>query len=88
MNFFNELSKRWSADSPTFFKKLIKLGAWLVATGIGLIAVPAGIESIITKEVSFDFSLLIKIASYMILSGSIISVVAKLPADDPKQLNK
>lgn len=88
MDFFTELSKRWTANSPTFFKKLIKFGAWLTATGLGLIAVPAGLEEIIPKEVNFDLSLLLKIASYMVLSGLIISVVAKLPADNPDEIKK
>jgi len=86
MNFFTELTKRWSADSPAFFKKLMTFGTWLVSTGVALTAVPATLEEMIPKEVNFDLSLLVTISSYMVLSGVILSIVAKLPADDPEQL--
>lgn len=90
INFWTEWSNRWTANSPIFFKKLISLGAWLTATGIGLIGVPAGLEQIIPDTANFDLSLLAKIASYMVLAGLIISVVAKLPVKDPdySQLDK
>lgn len=83
MKFLTELSNRWSANSPLFFKKLISFGAWLTATGIGLIGVPAALEQIIPKTANFDLSLLGTISSYMILAGLVISVVAKLPVKDP-----
>lgn len=86
MNFFTELSKRWTEGSPKFFKKLISFGAWLTATGLGLIAIPAGLTELIPKDVNFDLSLLSKIASYLVLAGLIISVVAKLPVSDTKNI--
>lgn len=83
MNFFTELSNRWTANSPNFFKKLISFGAWLTATGIGLIGVPAALQQIIPKTANFDLSLLGTISSYMVLAGLIVSVIAKLPVKDP-----
>lgn len=88
MNFFTELSNRWTESSPKFFKKLISFGAWLTATGLGLIGIPAGLTEIIPTAVDFDLSLLGKIASYMVLAGLIISVVAKLPVKDPENLDQ
>jgi len=85
-NFLNELWNRWTETSPKFFKKLIAFGAWLTAAGGGLIGIPAALTAIIPKEVNFDLSLLGTIASYMVLAGLIISVVAKLPVNDTKKL--
>lgn len=86
MNFLKELSNRWTEGSPKFFKKLISFGAWLTATGLGLIGIPAGLTELIPEDVNFDLSLLGTISSYMILAGLIISVVAKLPVSDPEKL--
>lgn len=87
MNFLKELSIRWTEGSPKFFKTLISIGAWLTATGLGLIGIPAGLTELIPKEVNFDLSLLGTISSYMVLAGLIVSVVAKLPVSDPKELD-
>lgn len=86
MKFLIELSNRWTEGSPKFFKTLISFGAWLTATGLGLIGIPAALTELIPKEVNFDLSLLSQISSYMILAGLIISVVAKLPVKDPEKL--
>lgn len=87
MNFFTELSARWSATAPTFFKTVQKIGGWLLATGLGLIAVPATIETML-PEFDFDLSLLGTISSYMVLAGVIINVVAKLPVSDVNDIKK
>ena len=36
-----EINKRWNADTPMFFKKVIHLGIIVVLIGGGLISVPA-----------------------------------------------
>ena len=87
MNFFTELSARWTASAPTFFKKVQSIGIWLLSTGLALIAVPATIEQML-PEFDFDLSLLGSIASYMVLAGVIINVVAKLPVKDVDVLKK
>ena len=87
MNFFTELSARWSASAPTFFKKVQAIGVWLLGTGLGLIAVPATIEQMLPNW-DFDLSLLGSIASYIVLAGVIINVVAKLPVKDTDVLKK
>lgn len=85
MNFFTETLIRLKAESPSYFNKARKMGDWLSATGIGLVGVPAAIEQI-APQFDFDLSLLIKIASYMILAGIIINRMAKLPVSDPDVL--
>lgn len=81
MNFFTELSKRFSASAPAFFKKVQSIGNWLTVTGLGLVGVPAALEQVLPNT-NFDLTLLGTIASYMVLSGIIINVVAKLPVTD------
>lgn len=88
MNFFTELSERWTANSPKFFKKLISFGAYLTATGIGLFGIPVALQELVPKEFTFDLTLLGTIASYMVLAGLIISVVAKLPVKDTDDINE
>lgn len=87
MDFFTELSARWAASAPSFFKTVQKIGGWLLATGLGLIGVPAAIEQILPSY-DFDLSLLGSIASYMVLAGVIVNVVAKLPVKDTDVLKK
>lgn len=85
MNFFSEFAARWSASAPSFFHKIQDIAAWLVATGLALIGVPAIIEKLVPGY-NFDLSLLGTIASYMILAGTIAGVVAKLPVKDVKDI--
>ena len=85
MDFFKETLVRLKAESPSYFNKARKFGDWLSATGLGLVGVPAAIEQI-APQFDFDLSLLMQIASYMILSGIIINRMAKLPVSDPEVL--
>lgn len=77
MNFIKELSERWTQDSPAFFKKLQKFGAWLMGVGLGLFGVPATVEA--TMKVNFDLSFIATIAGYFFVIGLVLTVVAKLP---------
>lgn len=86
MTFFKELSERWTANSPTFFKKLSAFGAYLSATGAGLVGIPSALNAIVDTDM--NISILGTIASYMVLAGLIIAVVSKLPVKDPEQLPK
>lgn len=87
MNFFTELQSRWSASAPAFFKTVQNIGTWLFGTGLGLVGVPAAIEQILPSY-DFDLSLLGSIASYMVLAGVIINVIAKLPVKDTSEIKK
>lgn len=85
MNFFTELSNRWSANSPKFFKKLSAFGAYLSATGTALIGIPAALNA--TVDTDMNLSLLGTISSYMVLAGLIIAAVSNLPVKDPDYQN-
>jgi len=87
MAFLTELSSRWTATAPAFFKKVQKIGNWLTATGLGLVGVPAAIEQMLPST-DFNLSLLGSIASYMVLAGIVINVVAKLPVTDSVEIKK
>lgn len=92
MNFFTELSKRWNQDSPAFFDKLKSFGIWLTATGIAIVGVPAAYNALIgplnIDTSSFDLSLLTRIASYMILAGTVITAVSKTTVKNPNIIKK
>lgn len=81
INFWTELSNRWSKTSPVFFKKFQAFGAWCTATGGALIGVPAALNA--TVETTIDLSVMLRIASYLVLAGLVISAMSKLPVKDP-----
>lgn len=56
--FLIELKNRLSQEAPKFQKKLISFGKWLLATGLALIALPAGYEALVPNagiEKVFNF---------------------------------
>lgn len=81
MNFFTELKNRITLESPKFFKQWQKVGAWLYKAGFALIGVPAGFQALV-PDANIDLSLLLKIASYMVLAGLIIRGMAALPVQN------
>ena len=81
INFFQELSNRWTSTSPIFFKKLTSFGGWLTATGTALVGVPAALNAVVKTDM--NLAILGTISSYMVLAGIIIAVVSKLPVKDP-----
>lgn len=93
MNFWTELLTRWALDTTTFHKKLRGLGVKILSIGSALILVPATFNTTIDAlgiklDQEFDLSLLIKIASYFILAGIIISAVASTAVKDPEEIKK
>lgn len=91
MDFFSELLKRWTLTTTSFHKKLRGWGTKITATGMALILVPATYNTMIEglgikMEKEFDLSLLITIASYIILLGITISAVASTAVADPKEI--
>lgn len=80
INFWVELKNRWKKDSPIFQEKLQAFGVWLAATGGALIAIPASLNGLDVAEI--NLGLMIKIASYMILAGTIIKATAKTAVKD------
>lgn len=71
MNFFTELSNRWTENSPKFFKKLQYIGLYLASVGGGLTTIPSVPEK------------LAEIGGYLLTAGAVLAFVAKLPVKDP-----
>lgn len=85
MKFLTELITRWQQDSPPFFIKMQQIGVWLMVTGGGLAGIPAAFNAVMPSA-NFDLSLLFKIATYMVLSGFIIKIVARTPVIDANKI--
>lgn len=85
MTFLSELASRWKLESPTFHKKIISFGKWLLATAIALTALPAAYEALFPNA-GIDMGVLIKISSYMGLAGFIISIVAGTTVKDTNKI--
>lgn len=75
----NEIIKRFLADTPTFFKRLIALGVSLGVVGA------AFMEPHIASQLPPFFG---KIASYMVTAGLVAGIIAKLTVKDPEVLKK
>lgn len=93
MNFWKELLTRWTLNTTTFHKKLRGWGIKILSTGSALILVPATFNTTmdalgVKLDQEFDLSLLVKIASYIILAGIIISAVASTAVSDPEEIKK
>lgn len=67
--------RRWKAESPELFKKLIKLGITVGAIGTGILASPIILPLF-----------LITIAPTLISIGATTALVAKFTVKDPKVL--
>lgn len=76
---WKEISARWQAESPKFFKKLQNLGVTLTATGVAATATPA-IPSAHIPEI------IAKFGGYAITAGLSIGIISKLTCADPTQL--
>ena len=78
----NEIFKRLTLPSPSFFKKVQWFGVVIGAIGGGLMAINQQFPD--TVVVGF----LAKYAKEFVAIGAVIALVAKLPVADPNQLNK
>lgn len=72
---WKEISARWTAESPVFFKKVQNLGVTLTATGLAATATPAipnaHIPGIVTT-----------LGGYAITAGICIGIISKLTCQD------
>jgi len=78
---WSEISARWSAESPKFFKKLQNLGVTLTATGIAATATPAIASAHIPAIVT-------TLGGYAITAGLTLGIISKLTVQDTNQLPK
>lgn len=76
LNFFTELKNRWNENSPIFFQKLTKFGAWLTGASVTLIGISA-IPGVIIPGI------IPQIAGYLATAGAVTTLIAKLPVKDP-----
>lgn len=75
-----EIIKRWTAESPAFFKKIIFLGITLGAIGTAIMTTPVE---------TFDFpEWLDKIAGHLVGIGAIAAIIAKFTVADTSVLKK
>lgn len=63
----NELKRRWKATTPTFFKKVIKVGIAASSIGAGIIASPVVLPAAI-----------VTVAGYLVTIGTTAALVGKL----------
>lgn len=75
----NEIMKRMSAESPSFFKKIQAIGISLGAAGAAILVIPASVIVFPTA--------IITAAGYFVAVGAVAAAVAKSTVKDPAVLN-
>lgn len=85
MNFWQELRRRWALESPEFFEKIARFGAWLMGVALLVLApeMPAGVGIEMPQLVP---PIVVKIASYVFVAGVMMNRIAKLTVKDPSKL--
>ena len=78
---WSQISARWKAESPAFFKKLQNVGVSLIAAGGAATASPA-IPNLHVPE------LITTIGGYALTAGFCIGLVSKLTVNDTTTLPK
>lgn len=69
------IKKRWTAKTPTFWKKVQKLGLVAGAVGGVLIAAPIALPSV-----------LITLGGYLVTAGGVTAALSQLTVEDKKEL--
>lgn len=69
------LKDRWSSKTPTFWKKVQKLGLVAGALGAALIAAPVALPTAI-----------ITASGYLVAVGSVTAALSQLTVEDKKEL--
>lgn len=65
------LSERYNAPTPKFFKRLRNIGLVLAAAGAAIVASPIALPVVV-----------IQVAGYLTLAGSVISAVSEAAVDE------
>lgn len=71
-----EFFKRLTLPTPAFFKKVMGVGASLIALSVGLVAVDGAPE------------FLVKVAGYLATAGGIMVAVGKAAVTNPEDIKK
>lgn len=69
------LKDRWSAKTPTFWKKVQRIGIVAGALGAALIAAPVALPAV-----------LITASGYLVAAGGITAALSQLTVEDKKEL--
>lgn len=81
MGFLSEAWKRINADTPTFFKKVGRVGIGLSATG-GSLVVPNLISSVHIPAG------MITAGTHLLVGGAIMKAIASFAVDNPDEIKK
>ena len=71
-----ELTKRWKAKTPSFWKKVQKIGIAAGAVGAVLVAAPIALPAG-----------LIAVGGYLVTAGSLTAALSQLTVEDTKELD-
>jgi len=71
-----EIKKRWSAKTPTFWKKIQRIGLVAGALGAALVAAPVALPAAIVTA-----------SGYLIAVGGVTAALSQLTVDDKKELD-
>ena len=73
----SEIVKRWKSDTPSFWKKVRKIG--LIAGGLGAV--------IITSPITLPATV-VSIGGYLTLAGSVTATLSQLTVEDKEDLDQ
>lgn len=71
-----EIKKRWSAKTPTFWKKVQRIGLVAGALGAALVAAPLALPAAIVTA-----------SGYLIAVGGVTAALSQLTVEDKKDLD-
>lgn len=73
----NNLKKRWNAKTPTFWKKVQRIGIVAGAVGAAIIAAPIALPVA-----------LVTTGGYLVAVGGVTAALSQLTVEDKKNLEK
>jgi hypothetical protein len=68
-----ELKERWNSKTPTFWKKVQKIGVACGIVGAALVSAPIALPAAI-----------VSVSGYLIVAGSLTAALSQLTKDDSK----
>ena len=75
MKHIKEAKRRWFAETPEFFKKVIKLGIGVGVVGGVIATLPVALPTAI-----------VTLGGYMVATGSVAAAIAKLTVENPDNI--
>lgn len=68
-----ELKERWNSKTPTFWKKVQKIGVACGIVGAALVSAPIALPAAV-----------VSVSGYLIVAGSLTAALSQLTKDDSK----